>query len=544
MLVNNPILPGFHADPSIIRVGNEYYIANSTFEWFPGVRIHRSCDLKHWETLPSPLDTTAMLDMRGIPSSGGIWAPDLSYSDGLFWLVYTIVRQPANPFKDVANYLITAPTIEGPWSLPVRLNGVGFDPSLFHDTDGRKYIVQQTWDHREYHHPFNGITITEFDSEHMCLKPQTARTLWRGDDIGFIEGPHLYKVHDWYYLFAAQGGTTYTHQEAVARSTSLNELSFVGMPGNPLITNYDTPHSRLQKQGHGSLVDTPDGRWYYASLCGRPWHHAWESVVEPRGWCTLGRETSLQEVYWDDDDWPRIVGGRGGLDVVEVPGAANESESPMMPIWQHDEFESGVLGLDWNTLRVPFDDTMGSVGDGRLELRGQGSLRDNFELSLVARRWQGLEFDAQTRLRFDPDTYQAMAGLTNYYNDWCWSWAFITYDEQRCSRVIDVAECRRGSYTTMLRDQAAMVPDDVTWVWLRTRVRTQTYSYEYSFDGRQWHTLVTAMDAAVLSDEYAPAGHCGFFTGAFVGLTAVDYSGYGATAIFDYFDYHECASER
>ena len=553
MLVENPILRGFHADPSIIRVGEDYYIANSTFEWFPGVRLHHSRDLKHWETMPSPLRDTTMLDMRGIPSSGGIWAPDLSYADGLFWLIYTNVRQPANPFKDVANYVTTAPSITGPWSVPTRLNGVGFDPSLFHDDDGRKYLVQQTWDHREYHHPFNGITLTEFDPDMMRLKPQTRRIIWHGDTAGFIEGPHLYKHDELYYLFAAQGGTTYTHQEAVARSETLDAESFLAMPGNPLIGNYDTPYTRLQKQGHGSLVDAPDGRWYYASLCGRPWHHASESHIEPRGWCSLGRETSLQEVVWDESGWPHIVGGPAGRDVIEVPDRASslmrapessaESGDDASSEMEHhrDEFDDGELGLDWNTLRVPFNDDMGRVGGGRLELRGQGSLRDLFELSLVARRWQAFDFDAQTKMCFEPDTYQAMAGLTNYYNDWCWSWVFVTYDESRGCRVIEVAECDRGIYRSMMRDRAVPVPEDVEWIWLRTRVRTQSYCYEYSFDGDTWTGLPVTLDAAILSDEAAPDGHCGFFTGAFVGLAAVDYSGYGATAVFDYFDYRELA---
>lgn len=148
-LIQNPVLPGFNADPSIIRVDDTYYIANSTFEWFPGVRLHESKDLQHWDLLPSPLSTTALLDMKGNPSSGGIWAPALSHADGKFWLVYTDVKITEGAFKDMTNYLTTATDIRGPWSDPIKLNGVGFDASLFHDDDGRKYIVQQTWDHRE-----------------------------------------------------------------------------------------------------------------------------------------------------------------------------------------------------------------------------------------------------------------------------------------------------------------------------------------------------------------------------------------------------------
>lgn len=141
---------------------------------------------------------------------------------------------------------------------------------------------------REYHHGFDGITLTEFDVKTMKLKPETERTIWRGTDVKLTEGPHLYKINGYYYLFAAEGGTVYTHQEVVARSKSLDALSFEGMPSNPFITNFDTPRSYLQKQGHGALVDTPSGEWYYASLCGRPWHHDNESFTDPRAGARWG----------------------------------------------------------------------------------------------------------------------------------------------------------------------------------------------------------------------------------------------------------------
>ena len=371
MKISNPVLPGFNADPSMIRVGGTYYIANSTFDWFPGVRLHESKDMVHWNLLPGALDRTSQLDMKGNCSSGGIWAPDLSYAEGKFWLVYTDVKMVNGAFKDCTNYLVTTEDIHGPWSEPIWLNGVGFDASLFHDDDGRKYLVQQTWDFREYHHPFDGITLTEFDTETMRLKPETARTIWEGTEAKLVEGPHLYKINGWYYLFAAEGGTVYTHRESVARSRSLDDHSFEAMPNNPFITNFDTPGSYLQKQGHGALVDTPSGEWYYASLCARPWHHETEAAYDPRGWCTLGRETSIQKVEWDVDGWPYVVGGHGGERYVDAPKDAIATEAPADHS-QHDEFESETLGLDWNTLRVPFTEAMGTVGGGKLTLRGQG----------------------------------------------------------------------------------------------------------------------------------------------------------------------------
>lgn len=541
MKIKNPVLPGFNADPSIIRVEDTYYIANSTFEWFPGVRLHESKDLVHWNLLPSPLSTTTLLDMKGNPSSGGIWAPDLSYADGKFWLVYTNVKVVDGAFKDMTNYLTTATDIKGPWTDPIKLNGVGFDASLFHDEDNRKYLVQQTWDHREYHHPFDGITLTEFDTQTMKLKPDTARTIYRGTAVKLVEGPHLYKINGYYYLFAAEGGTVFTHQEVVARSKTLEADSFETEPDGPFLTNFDTPNSYLQKQGHGALVDTPSGEWYYASLAARPWHHPNESITDPRGWSTLGRETSIQKVEWDQDGWPRIVGGHGGTTYVDAPKDAILTEAPNDHS-QIDDFQDEKLDINWNTLRVPFSSQMGRVGNGQLKLIGRGSLANCHDLSMIARRWQAFYFDAVTKVKFSPFSYQQMAGLTNYYNDKHWSFVFVTWNEIN-GTVIEVAENNRGVYTSYLKDAAINVPEGIEYVWFKTKARKQTYTYEYSFDGNNWQTIPVTLNAAVLSDDYVLQTSGGFFTGAFVGLAAVDYSGYETEAQFDFFEYKEYGDE-
>ncbi|CAG9297834.1 glycoside hydrolase family 43 protein [Celerinatantimonas diazotrophica] len=535
--IQNPILPGFNADPSIIRVDDTYYIANSTFEWFPGVRLHASKDLEHWNLLPSPLSTSTLLDMRGNVSSGGIWAPDLSYADGKFWLVYTDVKVTEGAFKDMTNYLTTATDINGPWSDPIKLNGVGFDASLFHDDDGRKYLAQQTWDHREYNHPFDGITLTEFDTQTMKLRPQTARTIYNGTPVKLPEGPHIYKENGYYYLFIAQGGTVFAHQEVVARSKTLDALSFETAPGEPFITNFDTPDHYLQKQGHGSLVSTPSGEWYYASLVARPWNHHNESSRDPRGWCTLGRETSIQKVYWDESGWPRVEGGHGGKTFVDAPKDAIPTEAPADHS-QADDFTTPTLDLNWNTLRVPFTEAMGRTGNSKLTLVGQGSLANTHDLSLVARRWQAFYFDATVRVKFNPFSYQQMAGLTNYYNDSHWSFAFVTWNEIN-GHVIEVSENNRGNYTSYLKNDAIKIPEGTEYVWLRTKVRKESYTYEYSFDGKNFVEIPVTLDAAILSDDYILQSYGGFFTGAFVGLAAVDYSGYELEAEFSQFKYEE-----
>lgn len=541
MKISNPVLRGFYPDPSIVRAGDTYYIANSTFEWYPGVSLHKSTDLVHWIPVKGALDRAELLDMKGNPYCCGVWAPDLTYADGKFWLLYSDVKVSDGPFKDIRNYLTVARNIEGPWSKPYYLRGLGFDASIFHDDDGKKYIVQQQWDHREYRHSFDGIVLTELDTETLEVKPETRRTIYAGTEVKLVEGPHIYKKDGYYYLFAAQGGTVYTHQEVVARSKTLDAFSFETEPKGPFITNFDTPDSYLQKQGHGSLVDTPSGEWYYASLCGRPWHHDTEGGYDPRGWCTLGRETALQKVFWDEEGWPRIEGGHGGMRYVPAPQDALWMDVPTDNSME-DKFEEDTLDIRWNTLRQPFNDRLGRVGGGKLVLRGQGPLTSTFDVSLVARRWQCFNFDASVCIEFKPEHYQEMAGLVNMYNDNHWSFLHLTHYEDK-GAVIELSEYNAAHYTTYLRDKAIAVPDGTQRVYLKAEVRKQSYSYLYSFDGTNYERIPVTLDAAVLSDDYVKQNYEGFFTGAMVGLACVDMTGFYKEAVFTDFLYSELGDD-
>ncbi|WP_145136247.1 glycoside hydrolase family 43 protein [Paenibacillus sp. Y412MC10] len=538
MQIENPVLKGFNPDPSIVRVDDTYYIATSTFEWFPGVQIHESKDLVNWRLITHPLSTRTLLDMKGNKDSAGIWAPDLSYADGKFWLVYTDVKVTEGAFKDMTNYLTTAESIEGPWSDPIKLNGVGFDASLFHDDNGKKYLVQMEWDHREYRHPFNGIKLTEYSVEQQKLLPETAKIIYKGTDVKLVEGPHIYKLFGYYYLFCAEGGTVYTHQEVVARSAELFG-SYETQPGDVFLTAFDSPDGELQKCGHGSLVDTPSGEWYFAHLTGRPWHRETESIRDPRGWCTLGRETVIQKVEWNEEKWPYIVGGKQGSRFVEAPkGCTVTKYAPTYP--ETDHFDSAALNINFSTLRVPFDERMGSLTEkpGNLRLFGKGSLTNEHEQSLVARRWQSFYFDAQTAVAYSPYTFQQMAGLVNYYNTGHWSMIHVTWNEIN-GRVIEVTQNDRGVLTSFLKDKAVKVPEHVEYVHFKAKVRKEKYTYAYSFDGEQWTDIDVTLDAAILSDDYVVQSYGGFFTGAFVGMANVDYSGYELPADFDYFTYKE-----
>ena len=205
--IHNPILRGFNPDPSIVRVGDDYYIATSTFEWFPGVQIHHSRDLVHWRLITRPLRRPSQLNMLGDPDSCGVWAPCLTYDDGLFHLIYTDVKRYGRPtvggasgasLRDFHNYLVTSPTIDGEWSDPVYLNSSGFDPSLFHDEDGRKYLVNMLWDYRPGQNRFAGIVLQEYSPNARRLVGER-KMIFKGTSLGLTEAPHLYKRNGYYY---------------------------------------------------------------------------------------------------------------------------------------------------------------------------------------------------------------------------------------------------------------------------------------------------------------------------------------------------------
>ena len=230
MKIHNPILPGFNPDPSIVRVGDDYYIATSTFEWFPGVQIHHSRDLVHWRLLTRPLTRASQLNMLGDPDSCGIWAPCLTHADGLFYLIYTDVKRygrttPAGSSRRlVARHAQLSgdqsDKLDGEWSDPIYLNSSGFDPSLFHDDDGRKYLVNMLWDHRPGHNRFAGIVAAGIFREGAQVG-RRRHLIFKGTSIGFTEGPHLYKRDGYYYLLTAEGGTGWGHAVTLARSRNL-----------------------------------------------------------------------------------------------------------------------------------------------------------------------------------------------------------------------------------------------------------------------------------------------------------------------------------
>ncbi|MBU8791412.1 glycoside hydrolase family 43 protein [Oceanobacillus caeni] len=529
--IQNPILTGFNPDPSICRAGEDYYIAVSTFEWFPGVGIYHSKDLKNWRLVSRPLNRLSQLNMMGNPDSGGIWAPALSYSDGKFWLIYTDVKVTEGQWKDSHNYLVTCDTIDGEWSEPIHINSSGFDPSLFHNDDGRKYFLNMLWDHRIGNHNFYGIVLQEYDAEKQKLVGKK-EVIFKGTDIKLTEAPHLYKLNGYYYLLTAEGGTKYDHQATIARSKDLLGPYEVH-PDNPLISSFAHPRNPLQKAGHASIVQTHTDEWFLVHLTGRPLPKEGQPLLDPRGFCPLGRETAIQRLEWKNA-WPYIVGGNQPSLEIEGPTIDEVKWEPDYN--EKDDFDSDKLNLNFQTLRIPLGENIVSLKDnpGHLRLYGRESLTSKFTQAHVARRWQHFNFTAETKVAFKPESFQQAAGIVNYYNTENWTALQITWNEEK-GRVLDLTTCDNFTFNQPLQGNEIVIPKDVEYVYLRVDVKTNIYQYSYSFDGDNWERIPVEFYSYKLSDDYIRGG--GFFTGAFVGMQCQDTSGEGKAADFDYFVY-------
>lgn len=521
MTLHNPILPGFYPDPSICRVGDDYYIATSTFEWFPGVRLSHSRDLTHWRTLPSPLRRPSQLNMAGDPNSGGIWAPCLTWHDGLFHLIYTDVKRWVGPHKECHNYLVTCDRIDGEWSEPVFLNSSGFDPSLYHEGD-RAWLVNMLCDFRPNHNRFGGILLQEYDKKARQLVGPV-KNIFAGSPLGVVEGPHLLKKDGWYYLITAEGGTFLTHAVTVARSRNIDGPYEV-MPGNPLLTSNNAPENPLQSAGHGCLVETPAGDWYLAHLCRRPL---------PNGRSPLGRETALQRVAWDDQGWPRLTaGGKHPELTFEAPAL---KPHPWPNAAERDDFDAPELGLAYQTLRVPLPASTLNMTErpGHLRLYGHEGLQSHFHQALVARRVQAFRIEASTVVEFSPETFQQMAGLTAYYNSASFYYLYLTRGETS-PKALGLMRCERDVITFPLLKEVPV--EQWERVHLRLEIDHARIRFSYGQDGHTWHAIGFEDDASILSDEHnVPSG----FTGAMVGVACQDLSGARRHADFDWFEYKE-----
>lgn len=513
-MAQNPVLRGFNPDPSFCRVGQDYYIATSTFEWYPGVRIYHSRDLVNWRLVAAPLNRAALLDMRGNPDSCGIWAPCLSHADGRFWLVYTDVKRLDGAFKDSHNYITTCATIDGDWSDPVHVNSSGFDPSLFHDEDGRKWFVNMRWNHRgsgtggnPAHDSFDGIELQEWHPQRGLIGPKSI--IYAGTDLGLTEAPHLFRRNGWYYLTTAEGGTGYDHAVTMARSRSIFG-PYETHPQKHLMTARHAPDSPLQRVGHGQYVEGHDGRHWHSFLCGRP------LPLGPRA-CPMGRETGLAEVEWRDD-WLWLKGG-GMVPPLDLP--LDAPQAPPADV-AHDFRRLAALPGDLQWLRTPQPERLFSLTPDGLCLTGRESIGSWFEQCLLARRQEEASYHAEAEFVADPPGWQQAVGLTTWYNRHKFHAALLTREDGR--RVVTVLSCLGDWPQTRLTHAARIpVPDGPVRIGVRVDGRLQQFSVNGQPAGPQ-------LDAALISDEGGRGEHASF-TGAFVGLLAHDLTGLGWQAL-------------
>jgi xylan 1,4-beta-xylosidase len=526
--IHNPILPGFNPDPSIVRVGDDYYIATSTFEWFPGVQIHHSRDLVHWRLLTRPLRRASQLNMLGDPDSCGVWAPCLTYDNGLFYLIYTDVKRYGRTttggasgasLRDFHNYLVTSPAIDGDWSDPVFLNSSGFDPSLFHDDDGRKYLLNMLWDHRPGRNRFAGIVLQEYSSTERKLIGER-HLIFTGTALGLTEGPHLYKRNGYYYLITAEGGTNWGHAVTMARSRNLlgpYELH----PQAHILTARDRPDLALQKTGHADLVETQSGETYMVYLCSRP--------IPNRGRSTLGRETAIQRMEWTADGW--------------LAPAEPQLESPTPSLAPHPwpaepertTFTSTELPIHFQWLRSPHRSELFSLTDrpGHLRLYGRETLGSLFRQSLVARRLESHCASVSTLIEYEPAHFQQMAGLICYYNSAKFHYLHISHDEAH-GKHLRVMSALPDSVVSDAFSPPIPLPSN-TPIELRAEFDYERLRFAYRLPDEDWHSLPEIFDASILSDE-ATAPGLPNFTGAFVGMACQDMSGAAHPADFAWFE--------
>ncbi|MCL2426681.1 MAG: glycoside hydrolase family 43 protein [Oscillospiraceae bacterium] len=520
-MIKNPVLTGFHPDPSIIYHNETFYIATSTFEYFPGVKITASKDLANWETVCYPLNNHTLLDMRGNMKSCGVWAPCLSWSNGLFYLVFTDVKSWCQkPYKDTPNYITTAKDIKGPWSDPVYINSSGFDPSLFHDDDGRKYFVNMEWDYRKMKavgdegEQFSGILVTELDPVTLKAISKPVK-VYKGTDRELVEAPHIYKKDGYYYLFTAEGGTQYAHTQTIARSKEIYG-EYETHPDKYLIcakeAHKQIDQGKLQKTGHGSIAQAKDGKWWFAFLCGRP--------LEGTKYCPLGRETSINEIIWEND-WPYL---KNKTQVADVEFEGYGTKEPAKKI--DYDFNSDKFLLDFQTPRTY---PKYEIIDGVLRLYGGDSPVSNFSQGVFVRRQTEFSFEVETSFTLHGENFQQMAGLMYRYDERTHYYLRVSRDDDG-KPTLGLICMDAWNFSMPIPE----IPLNEGKVYMKLCVDNCEGKFSYSTDGINFIEIPYTVDVTTLSDDYAdPLG----FTGAYVGMQCVDMNDKTAYADYHSFSY-------
>jgi xylan 1,4-beta-xylosidase len=521
--LQNPIIPGFAPDPAICRRGDDFFLATSSFQWWPAVPIYHSKDLKHWELYSYGITNPEYADLRRIGDSAGIWAPSLTYADGLFWLVFSPASGSRQHGYESPNYLTTAKDPRGPWSKPVYLNTSGNDASIFHDRDGRKWLLNTDQNLTPGGKGHAGVLLQEYsDNEKKLVGP--VRNIFAGTPLGVPEGSKLYHQGDWYYLLIAEGGTGYGHAATMARSRNISG-PYEAHPENPILTARDDPANPIQRAGHPDIVNLENNRVALVYLASRP--------VEKRS--LLGRETFLADAHWSADGWLRLEHRAPQLALPDFGLKEVRFPEPLA----RDNFDGPKLDLEWNTARQPMTELQDlNSRPGWLTLTPTPSFLTSIERpNLLARRVRHHAFTAETNMEFSPTETQQWAGLICYYDTRRWYFLHRALDQQQRP----VIALYTKSLGFGLKELAAkQIVESKT---IRLGVTCDGRNFQFRFakgHNGPWEKLGPPQDALILSDEQVedmdPIPTFGF-TGAFVGIACFDLGGRGPKPMFDWFEY-------
>ena len=501
---SNPILQGFYPDPSMVRVGDDYYLVNSTFIYFPGIPVFHSRDLVNWTQIGNAIDRSSQLNFGKLNTWQGVYAPDITFHDGTFYIVNTCV--PCG-----GNFLITAKNAAGPWSNPVWLPIDGIDTSLFFDDDGTAWILNNgPPEEKPRYEGHRAIWLQQFDTKTMKLvgprKVLVDSGVHPDQNPIWVEGPHIFRKDGAYYLIAAEGGTAEGHSEVVFRSDKVTG-PYVPFVDNPILTQRDIK-GPITSTGHASFVKTQRGEWWSVFLGVRP--YADDNF-------NTGRETFLMPVQWKDG-WPRITEPKTQLPwVMKRPNLLAGPKAPVPTSGSftiRDEFNGSKLPPYWMMMRNPVGKWW-RLSRGALQLDARPvALGDMGNPSLWARRLQHLNATATTRVTFNPPSDGAEAGILAMQNDEYFYYLAVGRDQGK--RVVRLRR-RAGAQDALAGAVLASEPVPVGPIELRITARGSAYDFAWSSGGKSWHTLVRNADGTVLSTKKS-----GGFVGAVLALYAHD----------------------
>ena len=501
----NPVLTGFHADPSICHVkssgGDDYYLVTSSFEYFPGVPIHHSRDLVNWRLIGYALTRESQLPLEGQASNKGIFAPTLRHHAGVFYMVTTNI-------ENGGSFFVTATNPAGPWSEPFWLkeSSWGMDPSLFFDDDGKVYYTRHGGGRN------GGVYQAEIDLKAGKLKADV-KLIWSGTGGVWPEGPHLYKHDGWYFLMISEGGTSWDHSLTLARSRS-PWGPFEAHPDNPILTHRNLSLEPLQMVGHGDLVQAANGSWWMVMLGTRP-----KARATP-----LGRETLLAPCSWDENGWLMINNRQPITPQMEVSDLPPARPWPAVPV--RDDFNGPTLGLEWNFLRSSAQGlwTM-SERLGWLRLIGStATLADKTTPAFIGRRQTALRQRAATEMDFAPLAPDQHAGMVLRRDDSTFC-VFRLAGGKNGARKLELVSRVEGVDTVV----RSMPLPQTTFGTVRLQIDAypDRYVFSYSMEGTPSEEFGSVSSASLSVGSS--------FTGVFIGLYASG-SQPMPPADFDWFD--------